>query len=121
VEKPLRLGIPQTTRDSHFPTAATTTNLRLHFQCLDNTSYGYILRWLDRRSLPLFGAGCFQWPAGGRSYGFQESQSTKLSLLRPFLINEWTRACVAHLARYAEVIPIPDRTITSGLATNQMS
>src|SRR5690349_9750387 len=26
VEKPLRLEIPQTTRDSHFPTAATTTN-----------------------------------------------------------------------------------------------
>jgi hypothetical protein len=48
VEKPLRLGFPQTTRDSQFPTAATTTNLRLHFKCLDNPSYGYILRWLDR-------------------------------------------------------------------------
>jgi hypothetical protein len=47
--EPLRLGIPQTTRDSHFPSAATTaTNLRLHFKCLDNTGYGYTLRWLDR-------------------------------------------------------------------------
>ncbi len=34
-------------RDFHFPTAATTTNLRLHFKCLDNPSYGYILKWLD--------------------------------------------------------------------------
>ena len=48
MEKLLRLGIPQTPRDSHFPTAATTTKLRLHFKCLDNPSYGYILKWLDR-------------------------------------------------------------------------
>ena len=34
-------------RDSHFPTAAPTS-FRLHFQCLDNPSYGYILKWLDR-------------------------------------------------------------------------
>ncbi len=47
MEKPLRLGIPHPPRDSHFPTAATT-NFRLHFQCLDNLSYGYILKWLDR-------------------------------------------------------------------------
>ena len=47
MEKPLRLGTPHPPRDSHFPTAATT-NFRLHFQCLDNLSYGYILKWLDR-------------------------------------------------------------------------
>src|SRR5208283_1291338 len=47
VEKSLRLGIPHPPRDSHFPTAATT-NFRLHFQCLDNPSQGYILKWLDR-------------------------------------------------------------------------
>jgi hypothetical protein len=41
------LGIPHPPRDSHFPTAATT-NFRLHFQCLDNPTYGYILKWLDR-------------------------------------------------------------------------
>jgi hypothetical protein len=28
--------IPQRARDSHFPTAATTAGLRLHFQCLDD-------------------------------------------------------------------------------------
>src|SRR5208337_550074 len=49
VEKSLRLGIPHPPRDSHFPTAATT-NFRLHFQCLDNPSQGYILKWLDRGS-----------------------------------------------------------------------
>src|SRR2546425_5015484 len=44
---PLRLGIPQKTRDSHFPTAATTTALRLHFKWRDDPPHGYILRWLD--------------------------------------------------------------------------
>ncbi|HLZ92328.1 MAG TPA: hypothetical protein VKQ28_11470, partial [Candidatus Acidoferrum sp.] len=33
--------------DFHFPTAATTTNLRLHFKCPDYTTYGYILKRLD--------------------------------------------------------------------------
>jgi hypothetical protein len=42
------LEIPQTARDSHFPTAATTTSFRLHFKCLDKKGFGYILRWLDR-------------------------------------------------------------------------
>jgi hypothetical protein len=41
-------GIPHPPRDSHFPTVATT-NFRLHFKCLDNPSYGYILNWLDRK------------------------------------------------------------------------
>jgi len=40
------LGIPHPPRDSRFPTAATT-NFRLHFRCLDNPRYGYILKWLD--------------------------------------------------------------------------
>src|SRR5207245_9910254 len=44
---PLRLGIPQKTRDSHFPTAATTTALRLHFKWRDDPPHGYILKWLD--------------------------------------------------------------------------
>src|SRR5438046_2654535 len=29
------------------PTIAATTNFRLHFKCLDNRGFGYILRWLD--------------------------------------------------------------------------
>ena len=56
VERPLAPQAWKSLRDFHFPTAATTTNLRLHFQCLDNRSYGYILKWLDRQSalnLPL--------------------------------------------------------------------
>src|SRR6266508_4399232 len=44
---PPSLEIAPTTRDSHFPTAATTAGLRLHFQCLDGPAYGYILKWLD--------------------------------------------------------------------------
>src|SRR5437870_3788600 len=44
---PLRLGIQQKTRDSHFPTAATTTALRLHFKWRDDPPHGYILKWLD--------------------------------------------------------------------------
>jgi hypothetical protein len=60
------LEIPQTARDSHFPTAATTTNFLLHFKCLDNRSYGYILKWLDTAAelsgshlalAPLYGQG----------------------------------------------------------------
>src|SRR3989475_7691970 len=47
---PLRLGIPQKTRDSHFPTAATTTALRLHFKWRDDPPHGYILKWLDARA-----------------------------------------------------------------------
>src|SRR6267378_6398774 len=47
---PLRLGIPQKTRDSHFPTAATTTALRLHFKWRDDPPHAYILKWLDARS-----------------------------------------------------------------------
>ncbi|PYT78541.1 MAG: hypothetical protein DMG42_00420 [Acidobacteria bacterium] len=44
------LGNPAHCGDSHFPTAAPTTNFRLHFKCLDNRGFGYILRWLDRES-----------------------------------------------------------------------
>ncbi|MGA2204298.1 MAG: hypothetical protein ABSG40_20325, partial [Terriglobales bacterium] len=39
--------IAQKARDSHFPTAATTAGLGLHFQCLDERPQGYILKWLD--------------------------------------------------------------------------
>jgi len=38
--------IAQRPRDSHFPTAATTTGIRLHSQCLDGPARGYILKWL---------------------------------------------------------------------------
>jgi hypothetical protein len=41
------LQIAQKARDSHFPTAATTAGLGLHFQCLDERPQGYILKWLD--------------------------------------------------------------------------
>jgi hypothetical protein len=41
------LQIEQKARDSHFPTAAMTAGLRLHFQCLDGLPQGYILKWLD--------------------------------------------------------------------------
>src|SRR2546426_4248201 len=58
---PLRLGIPQKTRDSHFPTAATTTALRLHFKWRDDPPHGYILKWLD---------------AGGASLGLRSEEHT---------------------------------------------
>ena len=62
VEKPLRgkvpnqtfppsLEIAQRTRDSHFPPAAATAGLRLHFQCLDDRPQGYIFKWLDTARL----------------------------------------------------------------------
>ena len=44
---PPSLEIAQKTRDSHFPTAAATAALWLHFQCLDDRPQGYILKWLD--------------------------------------------------------------------------
>jgi hypothetical protein len=44
---PPSLEIAQRTRDSHFPPAAATAGLRLHFQCLDDRPQGYILKWLD--------------------------------------------------------------------------
>ena len=44
---PPSLQIAQKARDSHFPTAAPTAGLRLHFQCLDGLPQGYILKWLD--------------------------------------------------------------------------
>jgi hypothetical protein len=44
---PSSLEIAQRTRDSHFPTAAVTAGLRLHFQCLDGPPQGYILKCLD--------------------------------------------------------------------------
>src|SRR5882762_4620970 len=43
----LRLEIPQTARDSHFPTATAATVVRLHPQCPDKPSESYILKWLD--------------------------------------------------------------------------
>src|ERR1700686_4216696 len=44
---PPSLEIAQRTRDSHFPTVAATAGLRLHFQCLDGRTQGYIFKWLD--------------------------------------------------------------------------
>src|ERR1700674_5574886 len=44
---PLRLEIPPTARDSHFPTAATAAGVRLHRKCPDNLPESYILKWLD--------------------------------------------------------------------------
>jgi hypothetical protein len=44
---PPSLQIAQKTRDSHFPTAATTAGLGLHSPCLDGRPQGYILKWLD--------------------------------------------------------------------------
>jgi hypothetical protein len=46
------LQIAQKARDSHFPTAATTAGLRLHFQCLDGGAQSYILEWLDTPLYP---------------------------------------------------------------------
>src|SRR5437870_7225272 len=48
---PPSLQIAQKARDSHFPTAATTAGLRLHFQCLDGRPQGYIFKWLDAGAL----------------------------------------------------------------------
>jgi len=53
------LHIAQKARDSHFPTAATTAGLGLHFQCLDERPQGYILKWLDARPLTTFPAFAF--------------------------------------------------------------
>src|SRR5579864_8109678 len=36
--------------DFHFPTATAATTLGLHFKCLDDLPFGYILKWLDRPS-----------------------------------------------------------------------
>src|ERR1700674_235917 len=47
---PLRLEIPPTARDSHFPTAATAAVVRLHRKCPDNLPESYILKWLDTDS-----------------------------------------------------------------------
>src|SRR5450756_312565 len=44
---PPSLEIAQKTRDSHFPTAATTVGLGLHSPCLDDRPQGYIFKWLD--------------------------------------------------------------------------
>jgi hypothetical protein len=44
---PPSLEIAQRTRDSHFPPGAATAGLRLHFQCLDDRTQGYIFKWLD--------------------------------------------------------------------------
>jgi hypothetical protein len=49
------LQIAQKARDSHFPTAATTAGLRLHFQCLDGWLQSYILKWLDACQLVRLG------------------------------------------------------------------
>src|SRR5438552_10435836 len=49
---PPSLQIAQKARDSHFPTAATTAGLRLHFQCLDGRPQGYIFKWLDAAVIP---------------------------------------------------------------------
>ena len=50
VEKTLALRAWESLRDSHFPPAPTTTKFRLHYKCLDNPSYSYILKCLDRES-----------------------------------------------------------------------
>jgi len=44
---PPSLQIAQKARDLHFPTAATTAGLGLHFQCLDSLAQSYIFKWLD--------------------------------------------------------------------------
>src|SRR2546422_4414205 len=44
---PLLLRNPKKTRNPNFPTAATTTALRLHFKWRDDPPHGYILKWLD--------------------------------------------------------------------------
>ncbi|MGA2201328.1 MAG: hypothetical protein ABSG40_05135, partial [Terriglobales bacterium] len=49
--------IAQKARDSHFPTAATTAGLGLHFQCLDERPQGYILKWLDADAPLVWGRG----------------------------------------------------------------
>jgi hypothetical protein len=51
------LEIAQRTRDSHFPPAAATAGLRLHFQCLDDPPQGYILKWLDTQEANLLEPG----------------------------------------------------------------
>ena len=47
--KPLAPRAWKSKNDFHFPPAtATAGNLRLHFKCLEDHGYGYILKWLDR-------------------------------------------------------------------------
>src|SRR5579864_3731557 len=36
--------------DFHFPTATAAMTLGLHFKCLDDLPFGYILKWLDRHT-----------------------------------------------------------------------
>src|SRR5882762_4497019 len=43
---PLRLEIPPSARDSHFPTAPAAA-VRLHRKCPDKPTESYILKWLD--------------------------------------------------------------------------
>src|SRR5438876_4371907 len=74
VEKPLRgkvpnqtfppsLQIAQKARDSHFPTAATTAGLRLHFQCLDGRPKVTFLNGLTRAPAPFWLEVPFPSPA----------------------------------------------------------
>src|SRR5712691_6966770 len=63
---PLRLEIPQTARDSHFPTA-TAAVVRLHRKCPDNPPQSYILKWLDtegRRRVGGHGSPIQDYPDG---------------------------------------------------------
>src|SRR5713226_8194432 len=61
VEKTGRNRPWKSKNDFHFPTTATTTNLRLHFKWRDNTTYGYILRWLDAAT-PVNKAATYHFP-----------------------------------------------------------
>jgi hypothetical protein len=61
------LQIAQKARDSHFPTAAPTAGLRLHFQCLDGRTHGYIFKWLDAESSD---AGVYTRGSVRRASGF---------------------------------------------------
>ncbi len=84
---PLRLGIPHPTRDSHFPTARTTTVPRLHFKWCDDLPYGYILKWLDA----VLTAGFSAAPISPKTVWYDASHSPMInarsdvvgSLLRP--------------------------------------
>src|SRR5450756_1117801 len=80
---PPSLQIAQKTRDSHFPTAATTAGLGLHSPCLDGRPQGYILKWLDAPGLP---TNCF---CGYRNWGTaRAATAAPLSLIH---ISEPTR------------------------------
>ena len=67
------------------PTAATTAGLRLHFQCLDGRSQGYIFKWLDTAPATM-NAHCRNAVAFSSYRGFRslvQPQRYSTSLRRP--------------------------------------